>query len=327
LPLSIARNRSSSGAALAIAILGLTMVIHCLHAAETPPVLRTAQEVFRPDEPIDVFIENAPDNNVAWMTVVKSGAGDREVGVRLLLKDQAPPGRRDRWYRLPPQEEGDYELRLFPRWNFVLGASLPVRVAATEKEGPASLLTPVFADRLIEFVAGDQSRYPEPFGHAQGPFRPAPVDPAIVLGDPGPGPFNSSNRQLEFLTLPKGSYVTVGFSEHLLFDAPGPDLFVRGLDLDESAGEIADVFVSADLETFVFVDQIRAAGAQPLDLANLGLTEPVAAVRVVGTDLKGSFPGLELVSVEAAHGLARDQLDPDAVAKWLEKTLELRRPY
>jgi hypothetical protein len=308
-------------------LLGLAATVPSLPAAEEAPVLRTAQEVFRPGQPIDLFIENAPDNNGAWLTVVMSGAPDREVGVRVLLKDQAPPDRRDRWYRLPPHEEGDYELRLFPRWNFALGASLPIRVAASGKEGLASLFTPVFADRLIEFVAGNHTRRPEPFGYAGGVYRPAPVDPAIVLGEPGPGPFNSSNEQLEFLTLPKGSHVTVGFSGHVLFDGPGPDFFVRGLDLDDSAGEIADVFVSEDLETFVFVDQIRESGAQPLDLAKLGLRGPVSAIRVVGTDFKGLSPGFDLISVEAVHALPRDQLDPSAISEWLKKALEVRRPH
>ena len=50
-----------------------------------------------------------------------------------------------------------------------------------------------------------------------------------------------------------------------------------------------------------------AGGLQPLDLAGLGLAAPVTAIRVVGTDLKGSYPGFELVSVELAHALARDR--------------------
>jgi hypothetical protein len=298
------RRRRRFGVLLVAALLGLLEAGPAQPAAEEPPVLRTAKEVFRPDEPIYVFIDHAPTNNGAWLTVAAPGSPLMKHGDRIHLQKLAPADHRDRWYTLPPQAEGDYELRLFLRNNLSLGATLPIRVAAGASDPWAGFVS-AYAERLIGFVAGNQSRYPEPFGHIDGPFRPAPVDPAIVLGDPGPGPFTTANRQLEFLTLPRGSAVTVGFSDHLLVDGPGPDFFVRGLDATESAGEIAEVLVSTDGESFVLVDQIRAGGRQPLDIASLGLPAPVSAIRIVGTDLKGSYPGFELVSVELAHARPR----------------------
>ncbi len=287
---------------LALGLCWLGLGAPAAAAAEDTPVLRLAQAAFRPGEPILVLVEHAPTN--VWDRLVIAGPGTPNVtrGPTIYLKDQAPaPERRDRWYALPPQPAGDYELRLYLRNGFALGAAVPLRVAAGAAAGPAA--APVFADRLIEFVAAGRSRYPEPFGHAAGPYRPGPVDPAIVLGDPGPGPFNSGNPSLEFLTLPTGSYVTLGFTGHVLVDGPGPDFFVRGVDLDESAGEVAEVHVSTDLERFHRVDSIRAAGRQPLDLAGLGLAAPVRAIRVVGSDLKGAYPGFELVGVELASAL------------------------
>jgi len=277
-------------------------------AAAEAPVLRTAQEVFRQGEPILVYVEHAPTNVWDRLVIAETGSPNVTRGPTVYLKDQAPgPEWRDRWYVLPAQPPGDHELRLYLRNGFAVGARLPLQVSASGDAGAATIVTPVFADQLIEFAAAGQSRYQEPFGHVEGPYRPGPVDPAIVLGDPGPGPFNSGNPKLEFLTLPKGSSVTVGFTKHVLVDRPGPDFFVRGVDLDESAGEVAEVEVSSDLTTFHLVDRIMAAGRQPLDLAGLALAAPVRAIRVVGGDLRGAYPGFELVSVELASALPAEQ--------------------
>ena len=292
-------------AALAASLFGLLAVMPCQLIAGESPALRTAKEVFRPGEPIYVFIDHPPTNNWAWLTVVPAGAPKTKHGHSIYLRNVAPADHRRRWYTLPPQAAGDYELRLYMSNNLALGATLPVRVAAGAPTDASAGFVTAYADRLIGFVAGHQSRYPEPFGHDHGPFRPNRVDPAIVLGDPGPGPFTTANPQLRFLTLPKGSSVTLGFTSHVLVDAPGPDFFVRGLDPAESAGEVAEVFVSTDGDNFVLVDQVMAGGLRPLDLAGLGLSAPVTAIRVVGTDLKGSYPGFELVSVELAHALLR----------------------
>ena len=299
------RGRLRQSAVLAASLFGLLAVMPCQLIAAESPALRTAKEVFRPDEPIYVFIDHPPTNNWAWLTVVPAGAPKAKHGDSIYLRNFAPADHRRRWYTLPPQAAGDYELRLYMSNNLALGATLPVRVAASAPSDASAGFVTAYADRLIGFVAGHQSRYPEPIGHDVGPFRPKRVDPAVVLGNPGPGPFTTANPKLRFLTLPKGSSVTLGFSAHVLVDAPGPDFFVRGLDPAESAGEVAEVLVSTDGETFVLVDQVMAGGRQPLDLAGLGLSAPVTAIRVVGTDLKGSYPGFELVSVELAH--ARDR--------------------
>jgi hypothetical protein len=282
-PVVLTRRRQAAALSAAFWFGSLGPVGSARLAAEDAPVMRVAQPAFRPDEPIFVFIEHAPTGMWDWLTVVPAGAQRMQRGDKIYLRFYAPSAeRRARWYALPPQPAGEYELRLFRNNNYTLAATLPIRVAVSADAGPARVLTPVFADQLLEFVAGGQSRYAEPFGHLEGPYRPGPVDPAIVLGDPGPGPFNSGNPKLEYLTLPKGSYVTAGFSKHVLVDGPGPDFFVRGVDPDESAGEVAEVYVSTDRATFHLVDQVLAAGRQPLDLAGLGLSAPVEAVRVVG---------------------------------------------
>ena len=123
------RGRWRSGLLAAAALLGLVGVAPGQPVAEEAAVLRTAKEVFRPDEPIYVFIANAPTNIGAWLTVATPGSALMKHGDRIYLQNVAPAEHRDRWYTLPPQAEGDYELRLFLRNNLSLGATLPIRVA------------------------------------------------------------------------------------------------------------------------------------------------------------------------------------------------------
>ena len=121
---------------------------------------------------------------------------------------------------LPPQAAGDYELRLYMSNNLALGATLPVRVAAGAPTDASAGFVTAYADRLIGFVAGHQSRYPEPFGHDQGRSA-EPGRPRDRARRSGAGAFTTANPQLGFLTLPKGSSVTLGFASHVLVDARG----------------------------------------------------------------------------------------------------------
>lgn len=216
--------------------------------------------------------------------------------VRLDLRRVAPIGDFDRWYALPPQPPGSYAVRL-DRAHVTL-ASVPLRVEAGRHAPRAK----AFADLLLGYAAAGASRYREPFGKLPGSIKLQSVDPSIMLGDPGPGPFRvRRNPELRFLSLPKGSSVTVGFAGVQIVDGSGPDFAVRSVDPSDSAGEVAEIHVSTDLKSFKRVGTIVAGGAQLIDLQGLGLTDPVRAIRVTGLDLRGSFPGFDLISVEAIN--------------------------
>ena len=264
--------------------------------AADAPRLRLLHDVVGPGETIYVAVENAPAAKSGPMpafTIVKNGAVPHFF---LYLHIVAPVGEFDRWYSLPPQEEGQYELRLNRAYEVI--ASVPFRVAG----GPRVFKT-AFADTLLDYsAAGASPFYEEPFGMLDATPQVQPVDPAIVLGDPGPGPFSiRENPKLQFLALPQGSSVTVGFSEVLIVDGPGPDLLVRTVEPRDSAGEFAEVHVSTDLREFHKVSRIYEGDPQLLDLEGLKLPAPVIAVRVTGLDLRGRIPGFDLISVEALN--------------------------
>ncbi len=71
---------------------------------------------------------------------------------------------------------------------------------------------------------------------------PVPVSLDVVLGD-------DPNPTIDFLSLPTGSYVTVGFTDGTVFDGLGDGFIIKEAG---PAGERADVFVSANLMDFIY---------------------------------------------------------------------------
>lgn len=145
-----------------------------------------------------------------------------------------------------------------------------------------------FADSVIEFFDAGASSIEGPYGgEIPGDF-PVPVDVSVVLGD-DPGSVAS------FLSLPTGSFVTVGFTNRII-DGPGNDLFIR----EAAAGrESADVFVSADGINFTFLGVAQDNGETGFDLGSIGFNAPVRAVKIMGLDSRGTSPGFDVVNVQA----------------------------
>lgn len=129
-------------------------------------------------------------------------------------------------------------------------------------------------------------------------------NPEAVLGAPPAGELSPTNPHVDWLSLPEGSAVTVGFADERIVDTPGDDLLIRSFTGTDAAGERAAVYVSADGLNFELLGTVVEGGDVALDLADIGFTQPVAAVRVVGLD----DPGFDLLSVEAVPGSA---LSPD----------------
>ena len=95
-----------------------------------------------------------------------------------------------------------------------------------------------------------------------------------------------------FVSLPTGSYLTVGFGGETIFDGQGDDLFVHELGAN---GEVADVYVSGDGgRTFVLLGSAYDNQVTAFDLASIGFTAVVDAVKVVGRDAAGNSPGFDL---------------------------------
>jgi len=145
-----------------------------------------------------------------------------------------------------------------------------------------------YADVVLDFYDSGTGPMPGPYGGTWPPDNfPIPVDLDVVLGDDA-GPME------DFLSLPIGSYVTVGFTDETMIDGPGDDLFIY--EVIGTASELADIYVSADYLTFVYLGQ--ADTDEAFDLADIGFTAPVIAVKVVGLDLVGGSPGFDLGHVQ-----------------------------
>lgn len=168
-----------------------------------------------------------------------------------------------------------------------------------------------YADVILEYFAAGNAPSPlvEPYGSTGGtppasPFNDngrytvEPVDPSVVLGAPPPSPIIGSNSEVDWLSISQGSYVTVGFTDETVIDAPGDDIFIRSFDPEDSADENADVFVSSNGIDFEFLGTVNEQGLVALDLADIGFSRPVTAVRVVGGDNRGTAPGFDLIGVE-----------------------------
>ena len=110
------------------------------------------------------------------------------------------------------------------------------------------------------------------------------ISPAIVLGD------NDG-----FLCLPTGSYVVVGFSDNTIIDSPGKDFMIYDVPMPSlglyNFEADADVYVSSDNKNFVYIGDtwsLNSFGSFSFfDLADIGFSEPVTAIKIVGLNNHG----------------------------------------
>jgi len=100
--------------------------------------------------------------------------------------------------------------------------------------------------------------------------------------------------------LPTGTYVTVGFSKFSIVDAPNQDdlFIVEG----GAGGEDAKVYISSDFVHFTYLGLAQDNVTTSFDLESIHFTEPVVAVKVIGQDNGGSWPGFDLFEVKALPG-------------------------
>jgi hypothetical protein len=179
-------------------------------------------------------------------------------------------------------------------WTVIIGVLLAV-FGGGKKPPPDS-----FVDEVLGFFDSGAGPIPGPYGRNPGGKHPEKVAASVILGPVPPGPLAQWNREARWLSLPAGSHVIVGWQGAGVKDQPGPDLIIHSLDPSDSAGEKADVYVSEDGRQFVHLGRVTQGGPIRLDLARIGFTGTVRAVKIVGLDNGGSSPGFDLVGVQAA---------------------------
>ncbi len=116
------------------------------------------------------------------------------------------------------------------------------------------------------------------------------VNPSVCLGN---NPW--------FVSLPKDSYLTIGFVDNTIFDAPNQDdIFIQE---KGSAAELADIYVSSDFGvSFTYFGQINGGVTNAIDLQDIGYTGLVNAIKIVGLDNNGSSPGFDLARIYGIDG-------------------------
>jgi hypothetical protein len=170
-------------------------------------------------------------------------------------------------------------MRMF---GLILGAAVAVSAAS-----PANA-TAIFADKVINFFDSGAGPLPGPYGGDS--TSPKPVSTSYAADE------NAGT----FVSLPTGTYITLGFLTGYVTDGPGNDLF---LNEPGDGHEVADVWVSSDFgATFTYLGQAFGDQITEMDLGTIMYKGRVNAVKVEGLDNGGASPGFDLAYVEGLAG-------------------------
>lgn len=151
-----------------------------------------------------------------------------------------------------------------------------------------------FADVVLAYFDSGLGPMAGPYGGLGGigGAFPVAVPTSVVLGTDTAG-------SETFLSLPTGSYVTVGFLDETVLDGVGNDIFIQEIG---AGGERANVYVSSDNVNFVFLGIANDSITTAFDLASIGFAAPVTAIRIEGLDNGGGSPGFDVVNVQVLPG-------------------------
>lgn len=170
-------------------------------------------------------------------------------------------------------------------------AALVLGVGANVTALPASAAV-IVADTVIDFFnsGANPAFTTEPYGGTfPGTF------PVVV-----PLSYATDGLPNTFVSLPERSYITLGFSTGFVFDGLGLDIFVSEVGGND---ETAEVYVSSDFgATFTLLGIATTDTVSGFDLADIGFTDLVNAVKIVGLDNFGGSPGFDLAFVQGLEG-------------------------
>ncbi len=159
---------------------------------------------------------------------------------------------------------------------------------------PAEAQTRGYADVVLEFFDSGAGPMAGPYGrNNDSNDAPVPVELDVVLGA------EAVWWREDVLSLPTGSYVTVGFTDETIIDGDGADIFIEE---EGSSGDRAEVYVSSNNVDFVFLGIATDNVTTSLDLADIGFSEPVTAVKIVGLDNEGDSPGFDVANIQVLPG-------------------------
>jgi hypothetical protein len=158
---------------------------------------------------------------------------------------------------------------------------------------PQATAATIVADTVLDYFDSGAGPMAGPYGGTFPGTFPVPV----------PLSYATDGNESTFVSLPTGSFLTLGFGTGYVFDGPGLDLFVSEVG---GASETANVFISSDFgSTFTFLGVATTATVSGFDFAsipNLPVDAKINAVKVVGLDAFGGSPGFDLAFVKGLEG-------------------------
>ncbi|WP_254064201.1 Calx-beta domain-containing protein, partial [Microcystis aeruginosa] len=174
-----------------------------------------------------------------------------------------------------------------PTGNIILGTQKTATLTIIDND----TVWAGFADVVLDYFDSGTGPIPGPYGFI-GSAGTTPINLDAALG-------NDPNSSLvNTVTLPTGSYITLGFIDETIINGPGNDIFVRE---DGASGDRANVFVSSNLIDFTFLGVAQDNITTAFDLSSINYTETVRAVKIVGLNLAGTVPGFDLVNVQVLN--------------------------
>ena len=153
-----------------------------------------------------------------------------------------------------------------------------------------------YADVILDYYDSGAGPTSGPYGgtYPDGPGFPISVNTDVVLGgEPGSTGYN------DFLSLPTGSYVIVGFENEVLIDGQGDDLFIEEV---ATNGEKAEVWISTDGINFTFLGTADDGVTTAFDFQTIGYSDYVTTVKIVGLDALGGSPGFDVMNIQGLTG-------------------------
>lgn len=159
-----------------------------------------------------------------------------------------------------------------------------------------------YVDEVVDYFDSGAGPMVGPYGGLggiSGAF-PVPVLTSVVLGSDVAG-------SESFLSLPTGSYVTVRFTDEVVVDGVGNDIFIQEIGV---GGEDANVYVSSDGIAFTFLGLAQDDVTTMFDLASIGFATPVSFVKILGLDNGGGSPGFDVVNVQGLPGSVQPIPEP-----------------
>jgi hypothetical protein len=148
-----------------------------------------------------------------------------------------------------------------------------------------------YADVVLEYFDNSGGPVNGPYGGdlSTGASN-VPVSVDYILG----------NNQNTYISIPRGSYIIVGFNDETILNTPGNDIFIGEIGLGGT--ESADIYVSNNMIDYTYLGEASSNRENSFDLSTINYNLPVNSIKIVGKDNGyGSWIGFDVNYVRAYH--------------------------